>query len=380
MDPIQARQTLERLKRGVPPTSAIDELSVGMSGLQEKLDRLLAEDATPRWFLVQSEYGEGKSHFHSFSRDHALRAGYATASLDVNNDNGALHQPQRHLAIILDSLRSPLPQFRNIQGFAELMRCWLDVSDPADQQRVLKHLASTQAWAPAGRDPDNLLTYVRYMMQRKGPATERQWLFPHAMGYLAAEDLLNKSSHARFAASYRLQVVHNWLIATGHKGLLLFVDEVDNVIRQIHAKAHAGCFRTLAWYCSCPAFPRLRVVFASTPEVITMLDSWGRHQYLHTLRSQKTVTEQEVSVYEQWNREASRLSGDGWQTCPRLTLVQRKQLFEKISRFHQEAWSWSAKDLNGKVEEFARRPEFRTARRWVRVAVQLLDVLQQTRS
>ena len=111
-----------------------------------------------------------------------------------------------------------------------------------------------------------------------------------------------------------------------------------------------------------------------------MLDSGGRDDYLRMLRYQTTVTEKEVRVYEQWNREASRLSGDGWQTCPRLTPAQRMLLFDKISRLHQDAWAWSAKDLNGKVEELARKREFRTARRWVRAAVQMLDMLQQTQS
>src|SRR5215475_4934277 len=106
-----ARRILDRLKRGVPPTSGINELSIGMSRLEKKLSDLLSPTAKPRWFLVMSEYGEGKSHFHSYSKDHALRAGYAVTSLDVNKDDGALHQPQRHLNFMLDTLRSPLPQF-----------------------------------------------------------------------------------------------------------------------------------------------------------------------------------------------------------------------------------------------------------------------------
>jgi hypothetical protein len=159
--------------------------------------------------------------------------------------------------------------------------------------------------------------------------------------------------------------------------LLLFIDEVDNVVRQIHGRGHAACFRTLAWYCSCTAFPQVRVIFASTPEVIQMLDGWGRKYYLSNLRSQVTVREEEVRVFERWDREARRLSGEGWQTCPRLTANQRKRLFQKIVALHESAWDWCWNDRDGTLEELVADRQFQSPRRWVRASVQLLDTLQQ---
>jgi hypothetical protein len=348
-----------------------------MSVLQAKLDNLLSANASPRWFLVQNEYGEGKSHFHSFAREHALLAGYAVASLDVNNNDGALHQPQRHLAVVLESLRSPLPQFRDLQGFADIFRHWLETADQSNSARILKRLWAVDPWVPAGRDPNNLWNWSWYSVNSELQNSEKHFYYPHLLRFFSAEDLTSKAAYARFAASFRLQIIQQWLVETGHKGLLLFIDEVDNVIRQIHGRAHAGCFRTLAWYCSCPAFPKIRVIFASTPEVIHMLDAWGRSDYLFALSSQWTVKKEEVKVYEQWNREADALSSEGWQACPRLTEVMRRSLFERIAWLHRAAWGWSWEDPDGAVDDLASRREYRTTRRWVRACVQLLDSFQQ---
>ena len=115
-DVARARGILDRLKRGVPPTEGLDELSVGMTRLYSRVDALLSADAKPRWFAVLSEYGEGKSHFQLVAQQRALRAGYAVASLTVNKDEGALHQPQRHLATLLGSLRSPIPEYDHHVG------------------------------------------------------------------------------------------------------------------------------------------------------------------------------------------------------------------------------------------------------------------------
>src|SRR5262245_29349036 len=62
-----ARRELSRLKRGVPPTWSIEELAVGMGHLVSRLNLLLQPGASPRWFGVTGEYGEGKSFFRSLA-------------------------------------------------------------------------------------------------------------------------------------------------------------------------------------------------------------------------------------------------------------------------------------------------------------------------
>jgi len=196
---------------------------------------------------------------------------------------------------------------------------------------------------------------------------------------LSCVDLIGRSSYARFSAAYRLQLVVEWLLATGHKGLLLFIDEVDNVVRQIHGKAHPGCFRTLAWYCSAAQLDALRVIFAMTPEMVDRLGIDYRKQYADSLNEQKTVRPDECRVYENWSKEVDELSIRGWDACPDLQPSQRLELFRRIASIHAAAWGTSSAPSHGTLRKLIRSPAFGTTRRWVRASVQLLDLLQQQR-
>ncbi|REJ92334.1 MAG: hypothetical protein DWQ34_13170 [Planctomycetota bacterium] len=376
MDAIVSRQTLDRLKRGVPPVHAIDELSVGMRSLRKKLDVLLAPDASPRWFYVTSEYGEGKSHFHCYAKHYALERGYAVASLDVNGDDGALNHPQRHFALILDSIRSSLKKFEHCQGFAEIVRTFMEQEDPESVVSLLSGAYSEDPYTAAGTDPNRLWGYLWHMQQDDQPFVRSRY-FSELLRYLSGQDLINKSWYGRFAVAYRLQLVQRILRDTGHQGLLLFVDEIDNVVRQIGTRGHPACFRTLAWYCSAPVYPAVRVIFASTPEVIEMLDSWGRSNYGREIRSQKTVRPEEVRTFNQWSREAEEQAGQGWHSCPKLTAAQRVELFHRIAGIHSQAWGCERRLKQSFVERLAKQPEYATPRRWVRTVVRILDLLEQ---
>jgi len=197
---------------------------------------------------------------------------------------------------------------------------------------------------------------------------------PGFIEYLTGRDLILKGAYARRASYYRLQVVLAWLMATGHRGLLLFIDEVDNVVRQIHGKGHSGCFRTLAWYCNTPALPGLRTVFAATPEVLALVGSHGSY-YQTDLASQRSVWPQEDAVFANWLDEARKQARLGWPTCPRLGAAQRVQLFGRISRIHHVAWNSTRQPNDELLSQLANESQFRVSRRWVRAAVQLLDLL-----
>lgn len=447
-DVLQARRTLSRLKRGVPPATDVGRIAVGMADVQACIADLFEPGATPRWRGIQGEYGEGKSFLQALSLERALAAGYAVASLEVNKDDGALHQPQRHLSVVLKSLRSPLPGFDFRQGLAEVMRHWLEVTPRTDAINILNRARAVTPWSPAGLDPERLGTLIRCLsadqpsdtdarVHNKTSSVEVVWdddgnafaqaplskavhwrrtgsdeweyyappekwteirallsarapqshsdaaptahasYFPEFLAYMTAGDIDYKSRYHRFAAAYRLQVIIEWLRAIGHEGLFLFIDEVDNVIRQIHGRSHPSCFATLAWYCSCPRLPHLRVVFAGTPEVFAFLDNGGRKLLGDSLRSQQSIRPEEVGAYERWKREADRQAAEGWQCCGSLRPRQRVELFERISSIHRIAWNADV-DLEGiDVSSLARQEQFDTTRRWVRATVQLLDLLHQ---
>lgn len=384
---LRARRALNRLKRGVPPTWDVEQLAVGMDPLVVRLNSLLRPNVSPRWFAVAGEYGEGKSFFRALACQKALTADYAVATLDVNKDEGALNHPQRHYSVIVTSLRSPKLACGSISGLSELFQNWMERASREEVITSIRSLQAVKPFLPPGQSQGHLSWMASQLNELlsgslgdpilNGSILQwcRSWLIP----FLCGDDLVRKGTYARFSAAYRFQLLLKWLEATGHSGLLLFIDEVDNVIRQIPGKGHPGCFRALAWYCSCLDLRSLRVVFASTPEVVDVLDHTGRASFSHSLLSQQTVLRKEFEVYEKWCREADTLGSETWSHCPRLTRSERAALFDRIARIHSIAWGSDSASIAPLIDSLSRFPQFGTTRRWVRATTQLLDVFEQNR-
>lgn len=159
-----ARATLARLKRGIPPAMNISQLAVGMERLEDRLESLLQRDVRSRWLAVTGEYGEGKSFFRALASERALAAGYAVASFDVNKDEGALHQPQRHLAVLLNSLQSPLAELQNHQGLLDVFRHWLAVCSANDLATVLAQLGNVSPPLPNTREHEQVTCLIEEVL------------------------------------------------------------------------------------------------------------------------------------------------------------------------------------------------------------------------
>jgi hypothetical protein len=375
-DAILARGTLNQLKRGVPPATGAAAIAVGFASHLRELGRLFEGERDHRWFAVMGDYGGGKSMFHALAREEALRAGYAVASLEVNRDEGALHEPQTHLPFVLRTLRSPLPRFADHLGIADIAHAWAEDAD--EQERTLA-LAAMEAVTPATaapRDRGELLYLLNSIEREDLPLSARPGLTYRLVNYLTLRGI-SRGPTARFPAMFRLQVVIAWLQATGHRGLFLFADEVDNVLRQIHGKAHPGCFRTLAWYCSGPGLEGLKVVFAATPEVVDFIGPHGFRDLSRKVSDQKAAREEELAGFLRWARGLTQAE-DWVMTCPVLTTEQRLRVFEKVTTVHRIAWGTVPPAPEG-FTDLARMPQFRTTRRWVKACATLLDLGQQYR-
>jgi hypothetical protein len=379
-DTKQTRTVLARLKRGVPPDQNAAYLAVGMNDLQDRLGRLLDDKPSARWFGITGEYGDGKTFFRTMANRQSLDAGYAVASFDVNRDDGALHQPQRHSSVLLDTLRSPLVFLRSHQGIIDLFRQWSVVTPRHDLIMVLERLQHIPAPITNVHDTGEVAWQVQQAIEMaRVPSADIANSRPllRLATLFSCVDIVGRSSQARFSAAYRLQLVVEWLSLIGHKGLLLFVDELDNVVRQIHGKAHPACFRTLAWYCSAPQLKALRVIVAMTPEMEERVSATWRTMYGDSLELQQTVRAEECVAYNRWKREAALVSADGWENCPTLDAADRLELFRRIASLHAIAWGTSWGAIDDHMESLAKLPAFRNTRRWVRACVSILDLLQQ---
>ena len=84
---LEARQTIEALRYGVVPSKRIRELSAGLAGERDSLQRAFDEVAKSGGDvrIVLGEYGTGKSHFFELAAQEALEKNFlvAATSLDV---------------------------------------------------------------------------------------------------------------------------------------------------------------------------------------------------------------------------------------------------------------------------------------------------------
>jgi hypothetical protein len=119
----------------------------------------------------------------------------------------------------------------------------------------------------------------------------------------------------------------------------------------------------------------VRTIFAATPEVQDRLDHGEGEYFLQQLQSQQTVRPEEVGIYKGWLRTLLRKAHSGWLRCPLLTASQRVELFQRIVALHQVAWGSRFFPSRDEVAHLARQPQFPTSRRWVRAAVQILDLM-----
>src|SRR5207247_1233392 len=101
--------------------------------------------------------------------------GYAAASLDVNKDEGALHYPQRHLAVLLESLRSPLGRFAEVQGIGGMMRAWLETTPAPEVHALLRRCLGVVPDLPAGRDPSLFRTWAMGVIREQEPTARRTY-------------------------------------------------------------------------------------------------------------------------------------------------------------------------------------------------------------
>src|SRR5262249_23009721 len=100
--------TIRLLRTGIVPLSALESLSVGYSRIRSDfttgLERFLSGSPQLPLF-VNGEWGTGKSHFLSYCRMLATRAGVPTAYVSLNARTVPLNYPQRVYSEIAAGVR-----------------------------------------------------------------------------------------------------------------------------------------------------------------------------------------------------------------------------------------------------------------------------------
>lgn len=300
MDRLSAQRAIEALRSGIPPDGAVKQFTVGRLVEIEQLHDQL-DDPQGRTLLLQADYGAGKTHLLRYTREVALDLGYVVSLITLDAKSGiAFNKLDQVLGEV--NRRIELPGLSGQRGVRLLLdaackkynsssddeHCfWSDVSNQHkwdyDHTGRLKSPAmftALRAWFFSDaqtRDiiEDWLFQPGNYHSQKsrlynlciaklrshfRDPRTERQVI---TSGVL---DFFNKSDYQRSWDS--LSDLNTLAHASGFRGVVLLIDEFEDVISNISRKAdqHDAFWRLFEFF-SGTKFDGLSF-FAVTPDFV----------------------------------------------------------------------------------------------------------------
>ncbi|SDZ46131.1 P-loop protein of unknown function [Micromonospora pattaloongensis] len=285
VSPARRREVIDALRRGAVPSAGLDLFAVGLDrftgAVGEDLDTVTAGGSVFK--AIRGEYGSGKTFFTRWIAERAKRANFATAEVQISENETPLHKLEtvyRRLTERLTTSTFPPSALRAVvDGWFYALEEDVLAADEvtADAPEVLdravgvlldQRLAAVSRTAPAFAAA---LRGYRTASLAGDPATADAvlaWLGgqPHvAASARRVAGVRGDLDH--FAALSFLQGLLAVLRDSGHPGLLLVLDEVEtlqrvrsdardkalNALRQLIDEVHSG------------RFPGLYLVITGTP-------------------------------------------------------------------------------------------------------------------
>ncbi|WP_446215524.1 BREX system ATP-binding protein BrxD [Micromonospora sp. IBHARD004] len=285
VSPARRREVIDALRRGAVPSAGLDLFAVGLdrftSAVGEDLDTVATGGSVFK--AVRGEYGSGKTFFTRWIAERAKRANFATAEVQISENETPLHKLEtvyRRLTERLTTSTFPPSALRpvvdgwfyaleeDVLAAGEVAADDPDALDRAVGVLLDQRLAAVSRTAPAFAAA---LRGYRTASLAGDPATAEAvlaWLGgqPHvAASARRVAGVRGDLDH--FAALSFLQGLLAVLRDSGHPGLLLVLDEVEtlqrvrsdardkalNALRQLIDEVHSG------------RFPGLYLVITGTP-------------------------------------------------------------------------------------------------------------------
>ncbi|MFV2102971.1 BREX system ATP-binding protein BrxD [Micromonospora sp. LOL_024] len=285
VSPARRREVIDALRRGVVPAAGLDLFAVGLdrfvTAVGEDLVTVAASGSVFK--AVRGEYGSGKTFFTRWIAEQAKRANFATAEVQISENETPLHKLEtvyRRLTERLTTATFPPSALRpvvdgwfyaleeDVLAAGELAADDAEALDKAVGMLLNQRLAGVSRSAPAFAAA---LRGYRAAALGGDPATADAvlaWLGgqPHvAASARRVAGVRGDLDH--FAALSFLQGLLAVLRDSGHPGLLLVLDEVEtlqrvrsdardkalNALRQLLDEVHSG------------RFPGLYLVVTGTP-------------------------------------------------------------------------------------------------------------------
>jgi hypothetical protein len=373
LKPFQARAIIEGLRKGIVPTEYVSFFTVGRQNwlkfVEEDLDCFIANGGGKVRF-INGDYGDGKTHFMSVIQQLSFQKNFASSFVVLTRDV-PIHKFEIVYQEIVSQLRG---DFEGI-GIRAAIKYWIKEQKIAEQD--LGAFSTSLREIPGlGLDFANALIGLLSSDEESTNEDCKEVLYQWFEGKKVAKkdlkkfhvfELLNKTNSKHF-----LQSLIAFLKIANHKGLILFLDELETVLAQGASIRNA-------------AYENVRL----------LMDNTEHAQYLQlffSLIPDVLLSEKGFKSYDAlWSRV--RTVGNSDDLNYRSTLVdlhktplKRQELVDlgiSLRKIHEISYRWSAEhsvpndliaSMCEKQEEMGALSEVRL---FIKQVIRCLDITEQ---
>lgn len=225
----RSRRIVEAYRLGIVPDDCVAELTEGREGEISGLLNWLRDEGEAA--LIVGDYGSGKSHMLQYLGVHALQAGYAVASVELDTSDTPLFKPKRLYRAVANTLRFRDPKTGVAMGFRDLVRRSLESGSLLDH-RYFRHLVEGKSTEP--RDEEVLWEWIEATEDIPRPIDWQDLWYGYRYNRFQYLPPIYIHSTAANIACYLLSGL-GWAArnALGLKGLLLLIDEAESISMRV---------------------------------------------------------------------------------------------------------------------------------------------------
>ena len=340
LKPFQARAIIEGLRKGIVPTEYVSFFTVGRQNwlkfVEEDLDYFIANGGGKVRF-INGDYGDGKTHFMSVVKQLALQKNFASSFVVLTRD-----VPIHKFEVVYREIIAQLcGNFEGI-GIRSLIKHWLN--EQKSKEENLGDLAANLREIPGlGLDFANGLIGLLQLNSSAAPSEEgdanvEEIVYQWFEGKKVAKkdlkrfhifELLNKTNSKHF-----LQSLIAFLKITNHKGLILFLDELETVLAQGASIRNAAYENVRLLMDNTESTQYLQLFFSLIPDVL--LSEKGFKSYDALWSRVRTVGDSDVVNYRSTLVDLHK------------TPLKRQELIDlggSLRKIHEISYRWNAEEL-----------------------------------
>lgn len=354
----QSRRALEALRSGVPSRDAVGQLGCNHPDIEARFDTLLADvsksttsGAQARGLLVSGDFGSGKSHLLHYLEHRAIARGFACSKVVISKET-PLSDPPKLFRAAAAELRVPGRVGTGLVNVAYALDARSDPfdsffrwTDPAQSGLPAQFAGSLYVFQHGG-DGEFRDRVVRFW---SGDPLTRSELSQklRLLGQQATYRLV-ALPHVRRLALDRFRFASRLIVAAGHRGWILLVDEVELIgvySFMQRARAYAEVARLLGRLDDSDdgVFPGLGSVLAITTDfdpAIISGERYGKNDAEMIGGRLRASPRDDDHILATRAERGMRTIRNDAERVPRLTADAIQRTYERIRGMYHVAFGW----------------------------------------